>query len=253
MSGRHSIIDDAQIWAGNHLKVIKASEVKAAGKSLQEYHKDLPEVIGMSSELLTRLDINAGKSRTTSRRLVDSALRELTGGGKEEYDRPDRMEIVRKTLRDVLVQEAAGDEINRRGGVDPARDLDRDPDQGQGKAARSALKRQGVDVDNLFGHMTEHDLAKTSHGAYNKVSLIAHPALVKALGVGSEVMDKSQIELNGLVNSEIEAKENRVGLMVKPTVLEPRRRFQSPMPSRLPSFGRRVMAEQQMRVAGVGM
>lgn len=253
MSGRHSIIDDAQIWAGNHSKVIKTSEAKAAGKSLQEYHKDLPEIVGMSSELLTRLDINAGESRTTSRRVVDSALRELTGGGKEEYDRTERMEIVRKTLRDVLIQEAAGNEINRRGGMDPARELDRDPDRGQGEAARSALKRQGVDVENLFGHMTEHDLAKTSHGAYNKVSLIAHPGLVKALGVDSEVMNKNQVELNGLINSEIESKEKRAGIMAKPPVTEPRRRFQAPAPTRMPSFGKRIMAQQQMRAAGVAM
>jgi hypothetical protein len=248
MEDDRQMIEDAQLWAIEHGRFPRSRGASVAGAALAEYHRDLPQTIGASSELLGRLGINTGESRTTTRRLLDSAMRELNGGGKESYDQLERSEIMRKTLRDVLVQEAAGHEIERRGGVDPARQLDRDPDRGQGELATATLRRQGVDVDGLFGHMTEHDLVKTSHGSYNKVSLLAHPKLVQALEASEQIMNPEQIAMNRHINAAVEqstAKETQA-LPVGRAAIEPRRRFQPAAPVRQPSFGRRVAHMQAM-------
>ena len=251
MEDDRQMIEDAQLWAIEHGKFPRSRAASVAGAALKEYHQDLPEMIGSSSELLSRLGINAGESRTTTRRLLDSAVRELEGGGKESYEPMERSEIMRRTLRDVLVQEAAGHEIARRGGVDPARALDRDPDRGQGALAAATLRRQGVDVDGLFGHMTEHDLAKTSHGAYNKVSLLAHPKLVKALEAPEQIMNPEQVAMNNHINGSIDRAEARAqGVTPGRVAVEPRRRFQPAIAVRQPSFGRRVA---QMQAMGAGL
>lgn len=246
MDGDSQMIDDAQLWALESGRTNRSRSALAAGAALGEYHRDLPEIVGQSGELLARLGIEAGASRTTSRRLVDSATRELAGGGKEAYPPMERTEILRRTLRDVLVQEAAGHEIERRGGVDPARALDRDPDRGQGARATETLRRQGVDVDGLFGHMTEHDLAKTSHGAYNKVSLLAHPHLAKAIEVPGQMASAEQESVNRGINEGIERKASTREMPLR-MAAEPVRRFQPPQPARMPSFGRR------MAMANAGM
>lgn len=246
MDDGRQMIDDAQLWALEHGKESRSRAALAAGRALSEYHRDLPEIIGQSSELMSRLGIQAGESRTTSRRLLDSATRELAGGGKEAYEPRERSEILRNTLRDVLIQEAAGHEIERRGGVDPARALDHDMDRGQGEKATATLRRQGVDVDGLFGHMTEHDLAKTSHGAYNKVSLLAHPQLVKALETKDQIMTPRQVEVNEHINGAVDREPLRERAAIK-LAIQPVRRLQPPMPMRQPSFGRRMaMVQAQM-------
>jgi len=252
MDSDRQMIDDAQLWALEHGKLLRSHPARVAGTALGEYHKDLPELMGQSSELMSRLGINVGESRTTTRRLLDSATRELVGGGKEEYNAIERSEIMRSTLRDVLIQEAAGHEIARRGGVDPARALDRDPDRGQGDKAVATLRRQGVDIDGLLGHMAEHDLAKTSHGAYNKVSLLAHPKLVKALETTEQIMNPRQIAVNEHINGAVERSASAERGEMARLAIQPLRRLQRPMPTRQPSFGRR-MAHVQAMQSGAAM
>ena len=251
MEDDRQMIEDAQLWAIEHGKFPRSRAASIAGAALAEHHKDLPEMIGASSELLSRLGINAGESRTTTRRLLDSATRELAGGGAESYTQMERSEIMRRTLRDVLIQEAAGHEITRRGGVDPARTMDRDPDRGQGELATATLRRQGVDVDGLFGHMTEHDLAKTSHGAYNKVSLLAHPKLVKALETSEQIMNPNQVAINQHLNGAVDRADTLEGSPHPKgrVAIEPRRRLQPPVTLRQPSFGRRIAHMQAMGAA----
>lgn len=249
---RNSIIDNAQTWAKEANSVFKSNEAKAAGKALQEYHKDLPEIIASSSVLLKNIEIDAGESKTTSRRLIDSAVREIAGGGKEHYDPVEKQEIMRNTLRDVLIQEAAGYEITRRGGIDPSRKIDNDPDRGQGEKAIGTLRRLNVDIDNVLGHMTEHDLAKTSHGAYNKVSLMAYPHLMKALGTPESVMNENQEKLNQSINMQVENVASKPSSIRSKFMVEPVRRFQVHAPKRMPSFGRRMQHVQAMH-SGVSM
>lgn len=252
MEDDRQMIEDAQLWAIEHGRFPRSRHAGIAGSALAEHHKDLPEMIGTSSELLLRLGINVGESRTTTRRLLDSATRELAGGGEQSYDNLERGQIMRRTLRDVLIQEAAGHEIERRGGVDPARAMDRDPDKGQGQLATSTLRRQGVDVDGLFGHMTEHDLAKTSHGAYNKVSLLAHPKLVQALETTEQIMNPNQVAINQHLNGAVDRAKTpeTPDYRIPRVAVEQRRRLQPPVVMRQPSFGRRVA---QMQAAGAAM
>lgn len=248
------MVEDAQLWALEHGRSPRSRAASIAGAALAEYHKDLPEIVGSSSELLSRLGMDAATSRTTSRRLVDSATRELAGGGQESYGQYDRTEIMRRTLRDVLIQEAAGHEITLRGGIDPARALDNDPDRGQGAKAAETLRRQGVDVDGLFGHMTEHDLATTSHGAYNKVSLLAHPHLTKALEVDGAIMNSEQVAANRHINAGVDAARPGVGespVRHHGAIAHPLRRLQPPVHARQPSFGRRVAAHNAAMAAGM--
>lgn len=252
MEDERQMIDDAQLWALESGRVGRSSAARAAGGALQEFHRDLPELIGSSAQLMSKLGINVGESRTTSRRLLDSATRELAGGGKEEYSQIERSGMMRRTLRDVLIQEAAGHEIGKRGGIDPARALDRDPDRGQGQKARDTLRRQDVDVDALMGHMTEHDLAKTSHGAYNKVSLIAHPQLVKALEAPEQIMTPQQIAINQHINGSIDKAGVQDRSPIARLAIQPVRRLQNPAPARQPSFGRR-MAHVHAMGAGAAM
>lgn len=250
MEDGRQMIDDAQLWALEAGKTWRSGAARSAGHALREYHRDLPELIDRSSQLMSNLGINVGESRTTSRRLLDSATRELAGGGKDEYSQMERSEMMRRTLRDVLIQEAAGHEIERRGGVDPARSLDRDPDRGQGVKAIETLRRQQVDVDGLLGHMTEHDLAKTSHGAYNKVSLLAHPRLMKALEAPEQIMSKEQVEMNQHINGAVDrAGPQEIGVRL---AIQPIRRLQPAAPARQPSFGRR-MAHVHAMNAGAAM
>lgn len=253
MEDERQIIDDAQLWALESGRATRSRAASAAGVALQEYHKDLPEIISSSSRVMAGLGINVGESRTTTRRVLDSVTREIAGSGKDSYTQIEREDIMRKSLRDVLVQEAAGYEITRRGGVDPARAFDRDPDRGQGAKAIETLRALKVDIDGLLGHMTEHDLAKTSHGAYNKVSLIAHQPLMKAIEASDEIMTAEQIAINQHINGSVD----RAGVQPREKgnpllASQPVRRFQAHAPNRQPSFGRR-MAQVQAMSLGASM
>lgn len=250
MEEGRQMIQDAQLWALESGEAMHSRAARAAGRALQEYHRDLPELIGSSAQILGKLGIDVGESRTTSRRLLDSATREIIGGGKDSYAPMERSEMMRRTLRDVLIQEAAGHEIERRGGVDPARALDRDPDRGQGRKAIETLRRQNVDIDNMFGHMTEHDLAKTSHGAYNKVSLLAHPHLAKALEAPEEIMSNKQVEVNQGLNHSIDRPRGHQTSGGSRIALQPVRRLQRPVVRQM-SFGRK-MAQVNAMQAGIG-
>lgn len=252
MEDERQMIDDAQLWAVESGKTWPSSAARAASGALKEFHRDLPEVIARSTQMMKYLDIDVGESRTTSRRVLDSATRELAGGGKDSYTDMERSEIMKRTIRDVLVQEAAGHEIERRGGVDPARAMDRDPAQGQGGKAIETLRRQNVDIDGLLGHMTEHDLAKTSHGAYNKVSLLAHPQLVKALETQEQIMTPQQTAINQHINGSIDRAGVREAEPVARLAIQPIRRLQPPAPVRQPTFGRR-MAHVHAMAAGAAM
>lgn len=228
------IIDDVQTWAAEYGRENKSPSAKAAGGALSEMHRNLPEIVGTSSELLSRIGIDVGSSRTTSRRLADSVTREMLDKGEGSMDNQSRLDVVRRSLRDVLVQEAAGHELKRRSGIDPVRELDLDRTTGQGEKAMAALERQGVDVGKLLGSMTEHDLAQTSRGAYDKVSLLAHPALVKTLDTDQRIMTPEQVAMNRSINPEpAPAREMKA---VRDPILFRR----PPAPVRQATFGRRM-------------
>lgn len=240
MTSGGQIIDDVQMWAAEYGRENKSQSAKAAGIGLAEIHKNLPEIVGTSSELLSRIGINVGESRTTSRRLADSVTREILDVGASSMDNRGRLDVVARSLRDVLVQEAAGYELERRSGVDPIRAFDGDRTTGQGEKAVTTLRRQGVDVDTLLASMTEHDLAQTSRGAYDKVSLVAHPALVKTLNSDERVMTPNQVAMNREITGELAATRTMR------TAIDPIRHRRPPAPIRQATFGRRMAAVQMM-------
>lgn len=235
-SGRQ-IIEDVRMWANEYHMTTPSGAARSAAGALAELHPDMPEVVGLGSDMLRKMKIDAPMSRTTSRRLADAVVRETLNAGPAKMDNPQRLEVVRRSLINVLIQEAAGREIERRGGVDPARRLDRDPDtRGHGEIAAAVLRRNGIDSAELFSSMTEYDLARTSQGAYDKVSLIAHGPLSKALEAGSTIMTKDQVAMNRAINPEQAAADR-----VEPRMANnPLRHLAPPAPRRMPSFGRRM-------------
>lgn len=243
MESGKQIIEDVRMWANEYHLTNPSSAAKSAAQGLGEIHRDLPEIVALSSDILRKMDIDAPMSRTTSRRLADAVIRETAHAGEKELNNAERYEIVRRSLRNVMIQEAAGHEIERRGGVDTSRRLDRDPDtRGHGTAARAALDRLGVDTGRLFGSMTEHDLAMTSQGAYDKVSLIAHQPLSNALEAGDSIMTKAQAEMNRAINPQ-----RKEDVLNRPmTAVNPLRHLAPPMPRARPSFGRRMAHVQSM-------
>jgi len=249
MESGKQIIEDVRMWANEYHLSSPSTAAKSAAQGLSEMHKDLPEIVGLSADILRKVGIDAAMSRTTSRRLADAVVRETLHAGTDEISNSERLNIVRRSLRNVFIQEAAGNEIERRGGVDPSRRLDRDPDtRGHGALATDTLRRVGVDVSNLFGSMTEHDLAKTSQGAYDKVSLIAHAPLSKALEAEDTIMTKTQAAMNKAIGAP-----DREEDMNKPRLAAtPLRHLAPPMPRARPSFGRR-MAHVQAAMAGASV
>lgn len=247
-SGRQ-IIEDVRMWANEYHMTSPSSAAKSAAAGLAELHPDMPEIVGLGSDMLRKMKIDAPLSRTTSRRLADAVVRETLNAGPERMSNAQRLEVVRRSLINVLVQEAAGREIERRGGLDPARRLDRDPDtRGHGDIAAGVLRKNGIDSAELFGSMTEYDLARTSQGAYNRVSLIAHGPLSKALEAGSTIMTQEQAAMNRAINPEQTAPE-----AVRPRMANnPLRHLAPPSPRRLPSFGRR-MAHAQALAGGAAI
>ena len=232
------IIEDVRMWANEHDATMPSRSATAAAASLSEMHRDMPQIVGLGANLLKQMEIDVGRSQTMSRRLADASVRELLAVGAGRLETQERYEIVRRSLRNVLVQEAAGHEITRRGGIDPVRTLDRDPDNaGHGGKATAALRRIGVDVETLLGSMTEHDLARTSQGAYDKVSTIAHGPLVEAIEAGGRIMTPEQAAMNRQINPDVRT---------RPAVaVNPLRHLARHAPVRQPSFGRR-MAQAQL-------
>lgn len=251
MDTGRDIIDNVQIWASEYGHVAKSNSARNAGEALRELHRDLPEIIGTSSEILSRVGIDAGSSRTTSRRLADATTREIIASSESHLDNQGRLEIVRRSLRGVLIQEAAGNELERRAGKDPVRALDRDVMGVNGDKALATLRRQGVDVDRMFGHMTEHDLAQTARGAYDKVSLLAHPHLVKALETGDRIMSDDQIRINREISPEEKVAQPRL-IGASPAV-NPLRHRLPVAPVRQVNFGRRIAAVQAQQAVAQGM
>lgn len=239
-SGR--IIENVAMWAGSRDSSRRTPEMKAAGVGLAQIHRDLPEIIGASSEMLARVDIDVSVSRTTSRRLADAATREIIEAGGGNFEAHERTEIVRRALRHVLVQEAAGRELERRSGLDPLRAADRDPHGTHGDRASATLRRQGVDVDALMGGMTEHDLRKTSAGAYEQVSLLARPALVKAVDGIDKAVNATRSGIDRTTGPR--SPERPV-----PAVRAMRHAL-APATMRQASFGRRMV---QTQMTGAGM
>lgn len=249
MESGKQIIEDVRMWANEYHVSNPSVAAKSAAQGLADIHKDLPEIVGLSSDILRKVGVEASMSRATSRRLADAVVRETIHADKEDLSKTERHEVVRRSLINVFIQEAAGHEIERRGGIDPTRKLDRDPDvRGYGALATTTLRRVGVDVGELFGSMTEHDLAKTSQGAYDKVSLIAHKPLAKALETDSEIMNKTQAQMNRAINPQ----ERERSMSIPQLSNHPLRHMAPPMPRARPTFGRR-MAHVQAMVSGAAM
>lgn len=246
----NGLIDNVQTYSREAREFSKSPEARDAERGLRATHQALPSLVERSSGFLEQVGIKVGESRTTSRRLADASISELIRVGGGHVDNPTHTEITKHVLRNVLVQEAAGHELESRIGRDVVRDFGRDGASNHGDLAMKALEKSKVDVTRIFGTLENADLRMAASGSYDRLSPNGRTLIGEALGRdNADALTHKQIEYNRTI-SPVEPEGRQHGAL---PIMVPARRMHraAPAPVRQPTFGRRVAAAHAM-AAGQG-
>jgi hypothetical protein len=164
---------------------------KDAEASLRQVHRDLPEMVRFSSEMLGHSGIDVGASRATSHRLTEALMRELAVAPQGALVESDKKNIERSALRSVLVQEGAAHEFEQRTGrPDAFREFMGDRAQVNGLKAMETLERQKVDTVALYGQASDVELTQMSVGAFDRTGRAQQERTARGLEVPLERMEQ---------------------------------------------------------------
>lgn len=183
MSYDESYTADVQAMAVVHGAGLPGA-ARNAEASLSGLHKDMPELVSSSIDLLSQSGIDVGASKATSHRLTDALMREVAVRPEGRLDNIDRMNVTRDALRSVLVQEAAAHEYEARTGrMDSYRQWMGDRSTSNGVKAMERLEKQGVDTVALYGQASDQELTQMSVGAFNRATPAQQERIARALDV----------------------------------------------------------------------
>lgn len=197
---------------------------KTATNELRRIHQDLPDVITNSAKHLIDED------KTLAPKLSNAAIRELGAFGDERLSNEQLATAIRRTHRNVLMQQAAEHVLGEREGVRTASDFltlksNLATRQGHiGPVAIATLERQGIDARRLLNPMPDKSLKAASVGAYDRVEGGNRDRLISAL----------EIQTPGENNAI--ARQGQIEQL--PVMRNPRTQFASVR--QRPTFGRRL-------------
>lgn len=221
------LVDEAHVE--NHSK-----RWSAAVKDLSAVHPDLPDIAILAARKLPSTDPDM-----LAARLSNTAPREIAGIGKESLNNADLVLAVRRTHRNITMQESADQIISEKEGISKASDfmslksaIETNKQETPGMVAIEALKRQGIDSRRLLEGLKPAELKAVSVGAYDRIS------------------EENRSKLNAALEIEVQRPEaSAEKIAMAPTMRPPRNQFSTP--TRLGSFGKRI--ETNKALAGQAM
>lgn len=214
---------------------------KNAVKYVGRIHRDLPDIISLSAQHLV------DENKALAPKLANAAVREIGAFDDRGLSNENLVATVRRTHRNVLMQQAAEQVLSERKGLRTATDFMSlrgalHVDKGQaGPVAIETLSRQGIDARRLLDRMSDRSLKATSVGSYDRVESQHRDSLVTAL----------EVQMPG--NTNAIARQGEIERL--PVVRAPRTQFATAR--RQPTFGRKIAAAETLHVqhaaAGMGL
>ncbi len=225
------IINDFQVVMDEAHTEDHSTMWRQSASNLRRIHPDLADIAIMGAKRIPQSD-----SLEDATRFSNVAMRELSSLGENQLSE-DRFKLAMiRTNRGVLIQQSAEHILTERTGTAQASDFlslkqtVEDSARAPGNVAIAALSRQGIDARRLFNGMNDQDMRAVSAGSYDRVSPEHRDKLISAL----ETPTKESTKTNEREHAAL------------PVVRPQRTQFTSPRQNRMPSFGQRVAAHQNL-------